>query len=76
MSCKRFNNVCQSGQWDLIQINPNPVIRLLEQSKTGRKHRWSGWALHWCNVFTGLGLIEMLLIMLKQRKVNRIQILA
>ena len=31
---------------DSVTINPNPVTRLLEQSKTGHEHRCSGWALH------------------------------
>ena len=29
-----------------VTINPNPVTRLLEQSKTGHEHKCSGWALH------------------------------
>ena len=27
-------------------VNPNPVTRLLEQSKTSCEHRCRGWALH------------------------------
>ena len=30
-------------------VNPNPVTHLLEQNKTGRGHRCSGWASHYCN---------------------------
>ena len=37
-------------------FNPNPVTCLLEQSKTGSKHRCSSWASHQCNTLTGLGL--------------------
>ena len=29
-----------------VTINPNPVTRLLEQSKASLEHRCSGWALH------------------------------